>query len=224
MEIMDILKRAFIEGYASADINVLSVCICTICTAMIAVYIFWVYRKVHKNSFYNRNFNISLIALAIITSAIILTIQSNIVVSLGMVGALSIIRFRSAIKDPLDLVFLFWAISDGIICGAGFAVIAIITSFIITIVILLITLKPEIKDSLLLVINADDYQAENQIMQVIEQYCLYSHIKARNINRKNINMAIEVRVAQRSELIAALMQTESVISTSLVDHDGEITA
>lgn len=224
MEIIDVLKRAFIEGYASADINVLSVCICTVCTALIAVYIFWVYRRVHKNSFYNRNFNISLIALAIITSAIILTIQSNIVVSLGMVGALSIIRFRSAIKDPLDLVFLFWAISDGIICGAGFAVIAIITSFIITIVILIITLKPEIKDSLLLVINADDYQAEERIMTVVEQHCIYSHIRARNINRLNINMAIEVRVEQRTELITALMQMDHVTSASLVDHDGDITA
>lgn len=224
MEIMNVLRRAFVEGYASADINVTSVIICAICTALIATYIFVVYRRVHKNSFYNRNFNISLIALAIITSAIILTIQSNIVVSLGMVGALSIIRFRSAIKDPLDLVFLFWSISAGIICGAGFAMIAIITSFIITIVILIITLKPEIKDSLLLVVNAEQYQAEEDIIKTIEQYCLYAHIRARNITRSNLNMAVEVRTEQRTELISALMEMESVTSASLVDHDGDITA
>lgn len=223
MNIMDVLKRAFVEGYASADINIVSVIVCAVSTALIAMYIFAVYRRVHRNAFYNRNFNISLIALAIITSAIILTIQSNIVVSLGMVGALSIIRFRSAIKDPLDLVFLFWAISAGIICGAGFAMIAVITSLIITIVILVISLKPEIKNSLLLVVNTDTYESEKQVMATIEEYCQYSHIKARNITKSNLNMAIEIRTEKRTELVAAIIQLESVTSASLVDHDGDIT-
>lgn len=224
MEIMDVLRRAFVEGYATADINIVSVIICAVCTALIAMYIFLVYRRVHRNAFYNRNFNISLIALAIITSAIILTIQSNIVVSLGMVGALSIIRFRSAIKDPLDLVFLFWAISAGIICGAGFAMIAVVTSLIITIVILVISLKPEIKESLLLVVNASTYEAEEQIIKTVEEHCQYNHIKARNITQTNLSMAIEVRTEKRTELIAAVMKTDSVVSASLVDHDGDITA
>ena len=99
-----------------------------VCAVAVAAYIYAVYKYVNRRAFVNRNFTLSLIALSVITAAIILTIQSNIVVSLGMVGALSIIRFRTAVKDPLDLVFLFWSIGAGIMCGAGFALIAVISS------------------------------------------------------------------------------------------------
>ena len=133
-ESMDIMKQLFLEGYASVNMNMGIILGCVICTLVLAIYVFVVYKWIHKNEFYNKNFNLSLIALAVITAAVILTIQSNIVVSLGMVGALSIVRFRTAIKDPLDLVFLFWSIGIGIICGAGFAAIAVITSIALTIV------------------------------------------------------------------------------------------
>ena len=118
---MDLIMKSFLEGYATSELNVGTMFFCMGIAAAIGLYIFLIYKLVNKNSFYNRNFNISLIALTVITAAIILTIQSNIVVSLGMVGALSIVRFRTAIKYPMDLVFLFWSISVGIICGAGFA-------------------------------------------------------------------------------------------------------
>ena len=108
MEIMDILRKTFLQGYATSDIGVSTIFVCILCTAFIGAYIFVIYKNINKNSFYNRNFNLSLMGMAIITAAIILTIQSNIVVSLGMVGALSIIRFRTAIKDPMDLVILVY--------------------------------------------------------------------------------------------------------------------
>ena len=117
MNYIDIFKKSFLEGYASSNLTVKSILVCMAITILISAYIFFVYRLINRNSFYNKNFNMSLPAIAIITAAIILTIQSNIVISLGMVGALSIVRFRTAIKDPMDLVFLFWSISVGIICG-----------------------------------------------------------------------------------------------------------
>ena len=126
MGLRELLERALLEGYATSELNIGTMFLCIGITALIALYIFFVYRMMNKNSFYNRSFSLSLVELAVITAAIILTIQSNIVVSLGMVGALSIVRFRTAIKDPMDLVFLFWSISIGIICGAGFAMIAVI--------------------------------------------------------------------------------------------------
>ncbi len=132
MNYIDIFKKSFLEGYASTNLTVKSICVCMLITILISAYIFMVYRLLNRNAFYNKNFNMSLPAIAILTAAIILTIQSNIVISLGMVGALSIVRFRTAIKDPMDLVFLFWAISAGIICGAGFAVIAVIASAVLT--------------------------------------------------------------------------------------------
>ena len=123
MGIREVIRRSFVEGYATGSLEIDAVFVCILCTAAIAVYIYMVYKCINKNSFYNRNFNLSLIAIAIVTSAVILTIQSNIVVSLGMVGALSIVRFRTAIKDPMDLFFLFWSISVGIChdcCGCFF--------------------------------------------------------------------------------------------------------
>ncbi|MDE7286704.1 MAG: DUF4956 domain-containing protein, partial [Lachnospiraceae bacterium] len=137
MNYIDIFKKSFLEGYASANLTVKSILVCMLITILISAYIFMVYRMLNRNAFYNKNFNMSLPAIAILTAAIILTIQSNIVISLGMVGALSIVRFRTAIKDPMDLVFLFWAISIGIICGAGFAVIAVIASAVLTVGLLL---------------------------------------------------------------------------------------
>ena len=97
---IDLLKKAFMEGYATSSITIGTVLMCIGCTMLIAIYIYFIYKMVNRNSFYNKGFNISLVIIAVITAAIILTIQSNIVVSLGMVGALSIVRFRTAIKDP----------------------------------------------------------------------------------------------------------------------------
>ena len=182
-----------------------------------------VYKCINKNSFYNRNFNLSLIAIAIVTSAVILTIQSNIVVSLGMVGALSIVRFRTAIKDPMDLFFLFWSISVGIICGAGFAMIAVVASFVLTVTIVVFSLLPESRRSLLLVVNASSYQDEGQVMQIVDDSCQYARTRARNVTRGGIHFAIEIRVKDQKELIEKLMELECVTSASLVEHDGDVT-
>ena len=103
MNFGDILKKSFLEGYASASLSVRSIVTCMVVTLLLSAYIFILYRAINRQSFYNKNFNISLPALAIITASIILTIQSSIIISLGMVGALSIVRFRTAIKDPMDL-------------------------------------------------------------------------------------------------------------------------
>ena len=113
MSFSDIFKRSFLEGFTSLDINIYTAASAMIITSIIACYIFIVYRLVTRKTFYSKTFNISIAVIAVITSAVIITIQSSIVVSLGMVGALSIVRFRTAVKDPMDLVFLFWSIVVG---------------------------------------------------------------------------------------------------------------
>ena len=142
--------------------------------------IFVVYRMLNRNEFYNKNFNISLPVMALITAAVILTIQSSIVVSLGMVGALSIVRFRTAIKNPMDLGFLFWSISAGIICGAGFVMIAIVSSIAITAVILIADALPVAKAPLVLVVNCSDNQMEKSVMEVVHDFCSLANVKATN--------------------------------------------
>lgn len=218
-----ILTKAFLEGYATSTLDVQTMFLCVVFTAIIGLYIYFVYKLVNRNSFYNRGFNLSLIALAIITAAIILTIQSNIVVSLGMVGALSIIRFRTAIKDPMDLVFLFWAISAGIICGAGFAMIAVIASIVLTIVILVISVLPAEKGSMVLVVNTDEYN-ESQITDTCDNYCRKWKVRARNISKGNVNLAIEVSTKHPQKLVEGVMSVPHVTHVSLVEHDGDITA
>lgn len=223
MKFAEVLKRSFLEGYGAVSIDFATIVTCMAITVLVAAYIFMVYRMVNRKAFYNRNFNLSLIALAVITAAIILTIQSNIVISLGMVGALSIVRFRTAVKDPMDLVFLFWSISAGIICGAGFAVVAVVASVVITVIILLCDKMPVGTAAVILLVNSTDYRTESRIMEVVEKHCGSSKVKARNLTKDKLNMAIEVKTEEGGKLVEQLMDLESVTSASLVDHDGEVT-
>lgn len=222
-EISLMLKKFLLEGYATSNIDIVTMFICILCTAVIAIYICIAYKVVNKNSFYDRNFCTALFALAIITSAIILTIQSNIVVSLGMVGALSIVRFRTAIKNPMDLVFLFWSISAGIICGAGFAMIAIIASLVLTIGLILFSIRTQDQESMILIVNSEHYE-EELILKLVSRNCRTWKVRARNITSGNVNMAIEVKTRHPHSLIEELHNLESVTSVSLVEHNGDITA
>ena len=223
MNIIETVKRAFLEGYATSEINIVTMFICVGFTALIALYIALIYKRVNRDSFYNRSFPVSLFGLSIITSLVILTIQSNIVVSLGMVGALSIVRFRTAIKDPLDLVFLFWSIAAGIICGAGFAMIAVIGSIVLTMGILVFSILPDDRGSMILVVNTVEY-IEEKVIDAVDANCQNWKIRARNIGGGQVSMAIEVRTRQPRDLLKTLSSMEDVVSASLVEHDGEVTA
>ena len=222
MGLMDLLKKAFMEGYATSSITLGTVLVCIGCTVAIAIYIYFIYKIVNRNSFYNKGFNISLVIIAVITAAIILTIQSNIVVSLGMVGALSIVRFRTAIIDPMDLAFLFWSISAGIICGAGFAGIALVASLFVTLLIILFSASFKSGSTMVLVVNADSHEHETRIMNVVREFCKYSRTRARNVSKSGMNLAVEVRTSKPSELIDKLMKLDCVSDASLVENDSEI--
>lgn len=219
----DIFKKSFLDGYASGSINALSVCIAIGIAALIGLYIFLLYRVTTRKTFYNKNFNISLVGVSMITSAIIVTIQSSIVVSLGMVGALSIVRFRTAVKDPMDLMFMFWSISTGIICGAGFAEYAVILALALTFGILILNKLPAAKASMILVVNSVDLDAEEKIMETVKKYSSYSTVKSRNMTSSSLDMTIEVRTVEGSSLVREMMKLDGISSASLLSHDGEIT-
>ena len=223
MNLRELLERSLLEGYATTDLHIGTMFLCIGITAAMALYIFFVYRMLNKNSFYNRSFALSLVELAVITAAIILTIQSNIVVSLGMVGALSIVRFRTAIKDPMDLVCLFWSISVGIICGAGFAMIAVIASIALTILLVARNLGHAERKSQVLVVDADE-DIEEAVLDAVKASCTAWKIRARNVSQGDVNLAIEVRVKEPQTLVKTVMGLEHVTGVSLLEHDGEITA
>ncbi len=146
--------------------------------------------------------------------------QSSVVISLGMVGALSIVRFRNAIKSSLDLLFLFWSISIGIICGAGIFDIALIMSLVITILLFTLDLIPNKKASLLLVVNAKDVNAEDEIRTTINKYAK-SNIKSKNLNNSGIDMIFEIRTKNEKQLVNDLSTIEGVLNINLLAHDGE---
>ena len=223
MGFQDVLKKSFLEGFAATDLSTTTIVIALAITTAIAIYIFAVYRLMSRNSFYSKSFNISLVALAIITASIILTIQSSVVISLGMVGALSIVRFRTAVKEPQDLVFLFWSISTGIICGAGLFEVGIIAAVLVTIVLLVLELVPVRTESMLLIINADACDAEEAIMKIVEEYTKKPRIKSRNINANGCDMIIELRVKDGGGLVKKVSTLKGVRNVSLLSHDGEVT-
>lgn len=223
MSFKDIFKKSFLEGFASTGITTATVVVALGIACAIALYIFFVYRIVTRKTFYSKNFNISLAGVTVITTALILTMQSSVVLSLGMVGALSIVRFRTAIKDPMDLMFLFWSISVGIICGAGLAQVAVILSVVITLGILILDHMPVAKAPMILVVNADNLDAEEAVSQAVKKYVRHFNVKSRNMTGSSLDLVLELRTAQGSELLRTVMGLEGVVSASLLAHDGEVT-
>lgn len=222
MSFNDVLKKSFVQTTAD-NLSRGGVFLALFIACLIAIYIFCVYRVITKKSFYNRNFNISLVALAIITTAIILSIQSSVVISLGMVGALSIVRFRTAIKEPMDLVFLFWSISIGIICGAGLFEIALIMSLILTMAIFILDRLPIAKVPVMLIVDSTNIDSEEEIKEIVEQYSSYVKIKARNMSQERLNMVIEVKIKEEADCIRDINALDGVYGVSLIAQDGEAT-
>ena len=223
MSFKDIFKKSFLEGFASAEITTATIVVALGIACALALYIFFVYRIVTRKTFYSKNFNISLAGITVITAALILTMQSSVVLSLGMVGALSIVRFRTAVKDPMDLAFLFWSISVGIICGAGLAQVAVILSVIITVGILVLDQMPVAKAPMILVVNANDLDAEDAIVAAVKKYVKHVQVKSRNMTDVSLDLVMELRTGEGSALIRDVKSVSGVTAVSLLAHDGEVT-
>ncbi len=223
MGFKDVFKKSFLEGFTNMDITTAKIVATLFVSALLALYVFAIYRLVTRKVFYSKNFNISLAAMSIITAAIILAMQSNLVISLGMVGALSIVRFRTAIKDPMDLVFMFWSISIGIICGAGLYEVALVTSVAVTVFILVLDMIPVSKAPMMLVINSSQMDGEQQILDIVGKYSKSYKVKSRNLSKGRLDMVVELRVKDESALVSEVAALEGMIGASLIAHDGEVT-
>ena len=223
MTFKDIFKKSFLEGFASSELTTVTIAAALGVACVLALYIFFVYRVVTRKTFYSKNFNITLAGITVITAALILTMQSSVVLSLGMVGALSIVRFRTAVKDPMDLMFLFWSISVGIICGAGLAQIAVILSLVVTVGILVLDRMPVAKAPMILVVNSSDLDGEKAVGAVVEKYVRHFAVKSRNMTASSLDLVIELRTDEGGALVREVMAVPGVASASLLSHDGEVT-
>lgn len=222
MNFSDIFKKDFLTAYGNGGGSVLEITAVLVVTAIIACYIFLVYRLITQKTFYSKTFNISLAAISVITAAIILAVQASIVISLGMVGALSIVRFRTAVKEPLDLVFLFWSIAVGICCGAHVTEIAIVLSVLLTILVIVLDRLPIGRAPMILVLNLADGKLEPELIKKVSEFCKYYKVKSRNVSTGRCNMVLEVRTAKEYEMIQAIEGMAGVESDSLISHDGEV--
>lgn len=223
MNFSDIFKKGFLSSYTSENISVPHITAVLLITAAIAAYIFIVYRLVTKKTFYSRNFNIALAGIAVVTAGIILAVQSSIVISLGMVGALSIVRFRTAIKEPMDLCFLFWSIAVGICCGAHMTEVAVVLSLVLTVLVIVLDRIPVGRAPMILVANLSDSKEEPALTEKVGKYCKYYKVKSRNLAMGQCNLVMEVRATKEYEMMQELEALSGVESVSLVSHDGEVT-
>ena len=223
MSISDIFKKSFLEGYASGEITTTTILSCLAIAGLLGIFIFFVYRFLCRKAFFNKNFSIALIGIAEITAAVILTVQSNVVISLGMVGALSIVRFRTAIKDPLDLIFLFWAIAIGIICGAGLALVAVLLSAVLALLLWIFNALPIAKAPVLLLVSSRDLKAEAKVLETAAKHSKAAVVKSRSLTPQQLDLIVELRTADEAALTAAVMALEGTVSCSIVAHDGEVT-
>lgn len=218
----DIIKKSVLQDFSAGNITTTTVLTTLLITCVLALYIFVVYYFATKKSFYSKSFNISLALIAVITASIILSMQSNLVISLGMVGALSIVRFRTAIKDPMDLIFLFWSISIGIICGAGMFMIAVVTSLILTVGLFLLELTPLGKAASLLIVNADSVEAQEDVLSIVSKYSSMVKVKSRNVTKEKMDLIISCKPKDENGLIKEVSKAAHVYGVSLLEHDGEV--
>ncbi len=221
MSISDFFKKSFLEGCAFGPLTISTIAVCLLIAGALGIYIFFIYRLMCRRAFFNKNFSIALIAIAEITAAIILTVQSNVVISLGMVGALSIVRFRTAIKDPLDLIFLFWAISVGIFCGAGLAVVAVAVCLVLSVLLWVFNALPAAKAPGLLPVSSGDPKGEQRILETVFKYSRTWTVKSRTLSSGRLDLIVKIRAREEGELCAAVEYLPDVISASVVAHDGE---
>ncbi|MCM1524590.1 MAG: DUF4956 domain-containing protein [Ruminococcus sp.] len=220
MTFNDIFKSSFLEKAVS--FSLLDVIIAMAVAFGLGLFIYLVYKKTFRGVMYSSSFGVSLMAMTLVTTLIILAVTSNIILSLGMVGALSIVRFRTAVKEPLDIAFLFWAISAGIVTGAGLIPLAVTGSVFIG-VILVIFVNAKTSDApYIAIISCRDEKAEKAAMAILGSNTKKQLVKSKTVTSSGIELMIEVKLSgQSTEVCNLLSDTDGISKAALVSYNGE---
>ena len=220
MTFNDIFKSSFLENVSS--VTLLDMLIALVLALGIGMFIFLIYKKTYQGVMYSSSFGTTLVALTMITTVVILAITSNVVLSLGMVVALSIVRFRTVIKEPLDIAFLFWAITVGIVLAAGMIPLAVLGSIFIGIVLLLFVNKKSHRNPYIVVLSCADSTAEAQAKALLEKHVLKSVVKSKTAQKGMIELNMEIRMRNdNTDFINALSDLPGIRSAVLVSYNGE---
>ena len=215
----DIIKNSFLEE--TADFSIAAASVSLLSALFIGLFIFFIYKQTYAGVMYSKPFNTSLVLLSVLTTFVILAVTSNVVLSLGMVGALSIVRFRTAIKEPLDLVFLFWSISVGIILGAGLYSLAFLGSAFITVILLVLTGKVDSSAPYILMLQLENENAELQATEIIKNRFGKVIVKSKSITDGQPELIYEVKVKNNeTSFMNELSAIEGVQNATLVSYNG----
>lgn len=220
MNFNDIFKSSFLQSVS--EFSMLDTAIGMAVALVIGLFIFFIYQKTMTGVLYSSGFALTLVGLSLVTTLVIMAVTSNVVLSLGMVGALSIVRFRTAIKEPVEIVFLFWSLAVGIVIGAGMIPLAVIGSAIIGVVLLLFANRKVRNQPYILVLNCEQETAEEAALELLKRSSGKYVVKAKTINPAGMELTIEIRTKDAStEFVNSLAHLPGVTNATLVSYNGD---
>ena len=220
MNFNDIFKSNFLNTINS--FSVVDTIIALALAFVIGLFITQIYKKTYSGVMFSSSFSVSLIGLCMITTFVILAVTSNVVLSLGMVGALSIVRFRTAIKEPIDIVYLFWAIAVGIVLGAGLIPLALIGSIVLGIILVLFSNAKGTDSPYILVLNCENSNSETESLKIVENYVKKYKVKSKTMTKNNVELTIEIRLKNNeTTFINEISKINGVSSAVLVSYNGD---
>ena len=219
----DIFKSSFLQNVT--EFSAVDTLIGLLFALVIGLFIFLIYKKTFNGIMYSRGFALSLIGLSLVTTLVIMAVTSNVVLSLGMVGALSIVRFRAAIKEPMEIVFLFWSIAVGIVIGAGMIPLAVIGSLIIGIILVICASSKLRGTPYILIVNCADEKAENGALELMKKEVDKYQVKSKTVNNAGIEVTAEIRLKDAATgFVNRINDIEGVSGATLVTFNGEYMA
>ncbi|QCT01059.1 hypothetical protein E6C60_0335 [Paenibacillus algicola] len=217
----DMLKSSLVSQFES-DITISKMLITFAIAFAIGVFIYLLYKRIFSGVLYSKSFNVSLIGMTLVTALVIMAINSNLVLSLGMVGALSIVRFRTPIKDPTDLIFLFWSAAAGIVAGAGFYTLAMLGSVIVGMVLLVFIKNPMQDTPYLVVVNCVDDQSEREVHGKVQSLVKRYNVKQKTVSPGQVEMTLEVRLKDKEgAFVNELISIPGVKHAVLISYNGD---
>ena len=220
MTFNDIFKSSFLESVT--EFSVLDTLIAMVFALVIGLFIFVIYKKTFSGVMYSTGFAMSLVGLSLVTTLVIMAVTSNVVLSLGMVGALSIVRFRAAIKEPMEIVFLFWSLAAGIVIGAGMIPLAVIGSVIIGAILVIFANRKYSDTPYILIVDCSDDQAEHEALDIVGQHADRYFVKAKTVSDAGIELTAEIRVKDAStDFVNRINEVRGVSGATLVTYNGE---
>ena len=220
MSVKDMIKKSVLESGVFDQYNISSILVALVAALALGILIFLVYRRFYTGVIYSRTFAVTLVGMTVLTCMVTLAISTNVVISLGMVGALSIVRFRTAVKDPMDLLYLFWAITTGITSGAGMYVLALIAAAIMILMIILFYSRQQRGKIYIAVIHYSGDEAGDEVIRCFGKRKYF--IKSKTMRKEKTEMAVEIFCKQADmDFMEKIRAIELVDDVTLIQYNGE---